>query len=192
MLKASGVLPPAAGCGDNGREKVTTKTRDRRAAAGRSDAALETALLDELRRLYDDTDALQRGNSCPASTECCRFGITGREPYVTSIEARALEKAVAANGGPLSKKRRALPLADGGVEAERTCPLLTAAGRCSVYAWRPFGCRTFFCARATRGQAPDRKTERELVRRLAELAARHTRQGDQVRPLTQVLGAARD
>jgi uncharacterized protein len=151
---------------------------------------VEQLLLEELRQLYDDTDALQRGTSCPASTECCRFGITGREPYVTSIEVLAIEKAVASGGGPLSKKRRALPLAGRTNAEERTCPLLAAGGRCSVYAWRPFGCRTFFCERAARSEPPKRKQERELVRRLAEIAARHRPGGDKVRALTQVLGAA--
>jgi Fe-S-cluster containining protein len=147
----------------------------------------EHALLEDLRRLYETTDSLQLGASCPTSTECCRFGITGREPYVTSIEALAIQRAVAASGGPLSKKRRALPLAGRTSAEERTCPLLAAGGRCSVYAWRPFGCRTFFCARATRSEPPKRKEERELVRRLTELAARHAPGGDKVRPLTQVL-----
>jgi uncharacterized protein len=157
-----------------------------------SPRAEEDALLEKLRQLYADTDALQQGTSCPTSTECCRFGITGREPYVTSIEVRAIHKAIAANGGPLSKKRRALPLAGQTSNDERTCPLLAAGGRCSIYAWRPFGCRTFFCERATRSAPVTRKAERELVRRLAELAARHLPGGDQVRALTQVLAAARD
>nr|AQQ75032.1 hypothetical protein [uncultured bacterium] len=152
----------------------------------RGSRTADDGLLEELRRLYDDTDALLAGTSCPTSTECCRFGITGREPYVTSIEARAIEKAVAANGGALSQRRRALPLAGKSRAEERTCPLLAAEGRCSVYAWRPFGCRTFFCERATRGAPLERKRERELVRRLAEIAARHAPGGDKVRALTQV------
>ncbi len=151
----------------------------------------EDALLGELQQIYADTDALQQGSSCPASTECCRFGITGREPYVTSIEARAIDKAVAANGGALSARRRALPLAGQSREQERTCPLLDAQGRCSVYAWRPFGCRTYFCERATRDARMTRKVERELVHRLGALAARHAPGGDRVRPLTQVLGTDR-
>ena len=153
--------------------------------------AAEEALLQDLQRLYEETDALQSGRSCPGSTECCRFGITGREPYVTSLEVRAIEKAVAAGGGPLSQKRRALPLAGAASEEERTCPLLAKGGRCSVYASRPFGCRTFFCARAT-GESPlSRKAERELARRLAALAARHAPDGDKVRALTQVLKGSR-
>jgi Fe-S-cluster containining protein len=145
----------------------------------------EAELLDELRRLYEATDAVELGSSCPTSTECCRFGITGREPYITSIEAVAIAQAVGASGGPLSAKRRALPLAGGTSAGERTCPLLASGGRCSVYAWRPFGCRTFFCERATRAARRDRKLERELARRLLEIAARHHPEGDKVRALTQ-------
>ncbi|HEV8246264.1 MAG TPA: hypothetical protein VGP93_10875 [Polyangiaceae bacterium] len=158
--------------------------------ASKVNATEEALLLEELRRLYEDTDALMRGVSCPSSTECCRFGITGREPYVTSIEARAIEKAVAARGGPLSKKRRALPLA-GRTGDERTCRLLTAQGRCSVYAWRPFGCRTFFCERATGTDSISRKEERDLARKLSDLGARHSVGGDQVRPLTRIFESPR-
>src|SRR5581483_7337115 len=107
----------------------------------------ENELLAELGALYGRVDALYEGASCPSSTECCRFGLTGREPYVTSIEIAALKRAVARRGGPLSAKRRALPIA--GTAAERTCPFLDGSGRCSVYDSRPFGCRTFYCDRAT-------------------------------------------
>ena len=110
----------------------------------------EDSLLAELRALYAEADALHGATTCPASTECCRFGVTGREPYLTSIELLAIQRAVAAGGGPLSRKRRALPLAGNTTESERTCPLLAENGRCSIYASRPFGCRTFFCSRATR------------------------------------------
>ena len=48
------------------------------------------------------------------------------------------------------------------------------------------------CSRATRHGGPvNRKAERELVRVLAELAARHAPDGDKVRALTQVLGESR-
>ena len=46
----------------------------------------ERALFDELAALYTEVDARLASSSCPASTECCRFGVTGREPYVTSVE----------------------------------------------------------------------------------------------------------
>ncbi len=148
--------------------------------------ASEEVLLAELRALYAETDALHSSTSCPASTECCRFGVTGRQPYLTSIEILAIQRAVAASGGPLSPKRRALPLAGSSTEVERTCPLLAESGRCSVYASRPFGCRTFFCSRATRLGPVPRDEERALVLRLRALAERHTPAGDAPRPLTQV------
>ena len=144
-------------------------------------------LLAELRELYAEVDALFSGASCEASTECCRFGITGRQPYVTSIELAAIERAIAARGGSVSSvKRRALPLEKGREVEERACPLLDARGRCSIYADRPFGCRTFFCSRAI-GELPARKDTRELLHRLQALAAKHQRGGDQARPLERAL-----
>jgi len=146
---------------------------------------LGDALLGELAALYREVDAEYAGSTCPASTECCRFGVTGREPYVTSLEVLAIERAVARRGGPLPPKRRALPLFHGADE-ERVCPLLDAGGRCSVYEDRPFGCRTFFCERAVIAGAPTRDRERALGRRLRDLAARHQAGGDQPRPLSRV------
>jgi Fe-S-cluster containining protein len=143
--------------------------------------------LAELASLYAEVDAWNSGSTCPGSTECCRFGVTGREPYLTSIEIAALERAVRRRGGPLSPKRRALPMATTAAR-ERICPLLDASGKCSVYADRPFGCRTYFCSRAQHAAPRDRAFERALGRRLAELAARHEPGGDATRPLTRVFG----
>ncbi|MFT3772202.1 MAG: YkgJ family cysteine cluster protein [Minicystis sp.] len=155
-------------------------------------------LLAELAAIYEDADALYWGWSCPASTECCRFGITGREPYVTSIELLAVRRAIAARGGQRAWKRApvvardpegtstsrvALPV----VTEERTCPLLDASGRCAAYASRPLGCRTFFCDRA---DAPGKVKQRDvnaLVRRIQDLAAKHEPGGDKGRPLTRAL-----
>jgi Fe-S-cluster containining protein len=142
-------------------------------------------LLDELAELYRETDRGNVGSSCPGSTECCRFGITGREPYVTSIEVLAIERAIARRGGPLSPRRRALPMALD-ADRERICPLLDASGRCSVYESRPFGCRTFFCRRATISMLRRPSAERELVNRLRGIAARHEPGGDAPRPLSKV------
>ncbi len=147
----------------------------------------DSALLRELRALYAQVDALYSDWSCPGSTECCRFGITGRQPYVTSIEVTAIERALAQRGGPLHAKKRALPLtAD--VAHERICPLLDRQGRCSVYADRPLGCRTFYCERASAGAGPAREQLRELVRRLQELASRQRMGGELARPITRVFG----
>ncbi len=154
----------------------------------------------ELRAIYAEADALYADWSCPSSTECCRFGITGREPYVTSVELALVKRAVARLGRPLDlgaprSNKKGLPLLDAtdGIERsqvreERRCPMLTAAGRCSVYSDRPFGCRTFYCDRASQGTKVRHRDVTELVRRLKELASRHQPRGDEGRPLTHALG----
>lgn len=147
----------------------------------------EADLLDALRALYARADARYAGWSCPSSTECCRFGVSGREPYVTSLEQRALARAVARRGGALAGRRRALPLAPNAA-AERACPLLDRAGRCAAYADRPLGCRTFYCERASGDRLPDRGELRALVRQLRDLAARDRPGGELARPLTRALG----
>lgn len=149
--------------------------------------AREDSLLSELRALYARADDLFAGASCAVSTECCRFGITGREPQVTSIELALIRRALAARGGVLQAKRRALPLADSGVRDERTCPMLDAQGKCTIYAARPLGCRTFFCSRADVPAPPSRRELRELVRDLQLLASRHAPQGDKARAFTAAL-----
>ncbi|MEO7331800.1 MAG: YkgJ family cysteine cluster protein [Minicystis sp.] len=154
-----------------------------------------SALLAQLAEVYAEADLTFTGWSCPASTECCRFGVTGREPYVTSIELLAVKRAVAARGGPRSFRKAAplareagaprpkLPLAD----VERRCPMLNDEGRCAVYEARPLGCRTFFCDRASPGGRVRHKEINALVRRIQEIAARHRPAGDQGRPLTRAL-----
>jgi Fe-S-cluster containining protein len=167
----------------------------------RSHTPTPDRLLAELDGVYQAADDLFAGWSCPASTECCRFGMTGREPYVTSIELAAVKKAVAARGGPRSWKkaapaaeerarvpssppRVALPV----VSDERTCPLLDAAGRCSIYEARPLGCRTFFCDRAEPAAKVKQRDVNALVRRIQDIAATHEPGGDRGRPLTRALG----
>lgn len=155
-------------------------------------------LLLDLQAVYRDADRLHEGWSCPASTECCRFGMTGREPYVTSIELAGLKKAIAARGGPRSWKRAPAVTEDPGgaatgrvalpvVSEERRCPLLDAGGRCAVYEARPLGCRTFFCDRATPGEKVKQREVNALVRRIQDIAARHAPDGDRGRPLTRAL-----
>lgn len=166
-------------------------------ATRRTDDGGLRALLDELGSVYAAADALFSGHSCPASTECCRFGVTGREPYVTSIELAALVRAVATIGGPAALRKRlrtppsagaasALPLAPGARD-ERRCAFLTDGGRCAIYASRPLGCRTFFCDRAVADAPVKHDRVRELVRRVQEIAARHRADGDRGRPLTRAL-----
>ncbi len=142
-----------------------------------------SALIDELRALYHQIDAALAGWSCDASTDCCRFGVTGREPYPTAIELALLDRAIASRGG--LPKRRTLPLA-----SERRCALLDDHGRCLVYASRPFGCRTFFC---TRGQGPvgerilPKATIADVASRIASLSARFAPADPGPRPLSRAL-----
>lgn len=142
--------------------------------------------LADLAALYASVDALYADWSCPGSTECCRFGITGRQPYVTEIELLAIRHALARRGGLLAPKRRALPIALE-AEKERICPLLDRDQRCSVYADRPLGCRTYYCEKAQPGAGPERSELREHTRALQDLAARHRMGGELARPLVNAL-----
>jgi Fe-S-cluster containining protein len=160
----------------------------RRRQPGTAEKERESALLQELAAIYAEADEAYAGYRCAGSTECCRFAITGREPYVTSIEIAAVKRAVAARGGALGDKRRALPLAPADTRAtERTCPMLDAGARCSIYAWRPLGCRSFWCDRAETEREVVHRALLELVRKVQVLAAEHEPGGDKGRPLTRAL-----
>lgn len=153
-----------------------------RGGAARDEAALALA---ELRALYTQIDAALEGWGCDASTDCCRFGITGREPYPTAVELAELERAVRARGG--LPKRRALPVA-----GERRCTLLGDEGRCLVYASRPFGCRTFFCERGHGpvGERADSGLPKDVISdvsgRIVSLSARFAPADPGPRPLSRV------
>jgi Fe-S-cluster containining protein len=147
-------------------------------------SAPAAAALEKLRAVYAEVDALLAGWSCASSTECCRFGVTGREPYPTSVEIAELERAVRARGG--LPKRRSLPVAD-----ERRCTLLSDEGRCVVYASRPFGCRTFFCERGSgpAGEPPRSGPKTEIARlgrAVADLAVQFDPADQGPRPLSKV------
>jgi len=144
-----------------------------------------------LRAIYGEVDALLDGWTCDASTECCRFGVTGREPYPTAIEIAELEHAVRARGG--LPKRRVLPTVNERGEDERRCALLSDEGKCLVYAARPFGCRTFFCERASgpvgeasRGARVMKGEIARLGRAVADLAERFNPADPGPRPLSNV------
>jgi Fe-S-cluster containining protein len=150
--------------------------------------------------LYAEVDSLLAPFSCDGTTECCRFGITGREPYPTAVEIALVKHAIARAGITLStppRNKRALPVLGGASSAsprrdaeagsERACPLLSAEGRCRVYAARPFGCRTFFCDRVEGpGKLPRREIQR-ISRAIADLSARFAPQDPLPRPLTRAL-----
>ena len=166
--------------------------RHRRSSSTSSSSSLSQpgSELAELRALYARIDRELEGWSCDASTDCCRFGVTGREPYPTAVEVAELERAVRARGG--LPKRRALPLATRGSRDERRCALLSDDGRCLVYASRPFGCRTFFCERARGpvGERADSGLPREVIseiaRDIAALSARFAPADPGPRPISRV------
>jgi len=145
-----------------------------------------------LRAIYTEVDTLLAGWTCDASTDCCRFGVTGREPYPHAVEIAELERGVRARGG--LPKRRSLPTVGARGEDERRCALLSDEGKCLVYSSRPFGCRTFFCERG-RGPAgePARSGPKAEIARLgraiADLSARFAPGDAGPRPLSKVTAA---
>lgn len=148
--------------------------------------AAPPALLEGLAAIYREADALLAGWSCANSAECCRFGITGKTPYVTSLEVAGLQVALRAAG----RRVEGLQSAAGRPPAEGACPFLGPQLRCTVYQARPLGCRTFYCHRAEAGgRRVPHATWRELVRRLEDLARQHQKGGELGRPLTAVFGA---
>jgi hypothetical protein len=158
------------------------------ARKGAQQTKKERALLVELETVWQQVAAIFGAHSCPGTTECCRFAVTGREPYVTSIELCAIARAVAARGGPLKDKRRAAPLASRVTRVqERTCALLDQQARCVIYPSRPLGCRTYYCDRVDRDRVVRQREISALVRQVQEIAARHRPGGDQGRPLSRAL-----
>ena len=146
--------------------------RDRRAGrAGEVPAAAEATV----REIYRELDERPVERACVRRGDCCSFKRTGREPYVTKGEVLLVAKAYRASG-----RRRIAEAPDG------SCPLLDASGKCSVYAARPFGCRTHFCAAA--GGPVARGDVVDLIHRLADLDARLG--GSGVRRLSAALADA--
>jgi Fe-S-cluster containining protein len=141
----------------------------------------------ELLALYARADELLAPFSCDGTTECCRFGVTGREPYVTPPEVREIEQAIAATGAPLGPSVKRHPRALAVVDDERRCPMLAASGLCRVYAARPLGCRTFFCGRVSGPGRLPRDEINRVAREVADLAARVSPRDPQGRPLSRVL-----
>ncbi|WP_163865186.1 YkgJ family cysteine cluster protein [Myxococcus eversor] len=111
--------------------------------------------LKEVRAIYRQADTAYVPFSCPASGECCQLARTGRQPWLWLPEWELLTK-----GRPLPPARE-----DGG------CPYLDAAGkRCTVYADRPFGCRTFFCERIRGPARQPAETVGALLERLERVS----------------------
>ncbi len=117
-------------------------------------------LLAEVRAVYDELASRPVDRNCELRTECCHFKKTGRTPHLTQGEALVAAKALRAAG------RREMP-----VSVDGACPMLDPRSmRCMIYAGRPFGCRTHFCA-AAGGMLP-RNSVVDLIRRLETVDAR--------------------
>lgn len=121
--------------------------------------------------ILGQADRLLEGWSCDCSAECCDFALTGREPYVTAAELELIAAEVRRQGRKLPA-----PRADG------RCPFLDGEKRCTVYAARPLGCRTFYCDRASGWGAFPRRDIARLPRELEDLSG-----GAKGRPITRWL-----
>ena len=154
----------------------------------------------ELRAIYAEVDAALAPFSCEGTRDCCHFGVTGREPYPTAVEMAEVHEAVRAAGISLgavgrgaSRARRALPVvardaANSPDRDARRCPLLSAEGRCRIYASRPFGCRTYFCHRVSGPGKLPRKEILQLSSAVAALSSRFAPRDPLPRPLCRALG----
>jgi hypothetical protein len=120
---------------------------------------LRREALEEVRAVYRDLATRPVERACTRLTECCQFKLTGRTPMLTRGEAIVAAKALRASG------RKAMPERDDGA-----CPLLRENGACLIYADRPFGCRTHFCAAA--GGPYARADVLDLIRRLETVDVR--------------------
>ncbi len=107
--------------------------------------------------VYAELAARPIERACELRTECCHFKLTGKTPYLTKGEAQVAARALRAAG------LKQLPESPDGA-----CPLLDRGTmRCRIYAGRPFGCRTHFCAAA--GGPYARREVVDLIRRLEDL-----------------------
>jgi uncharacterized protein len=113
----------------------------------------------EVRAIYAELADRPIERNCTVRTNCCHFKLTGLTPYLTKGEALLAAQALRGTG------RKQLP-----EKPDGSCPLLKPeTGECMIYADRPFGCRTHFCAAA--GGPYARRDVLDLIRRLESLDA---------------------
>ena len=127
----------------------------------------------EVQKIYADLANRPLERNCSLRTQCCQFHISGKIPHLTRGEAFVAAQALRATG------RKTLPTRNDGA-----CPLLDPRNaRCLVYAARPFGCRTHFCAPA--GGPYSRNQVLDLIHRLEEIDFRL--HGDGPHPLDKAV-----
>lgn len=109
---------------------------------------------DAVLKIYAELEERPAERDCQLRSGCCQFRLTGKTPHLTAGEALVAARAFKATG------RKSLPQ-----HADGACPLLhPQTSRCLIYASRPFGCRTHFCAAA--GGPRARRDVADLIRRL--------------------------
>jgi uncharacterized protein len=132
----------------------------------------------EVGAIYRELAARPVERNCIGRTDCCRFKLTGRTPWLTRGEALVAARAWRATG------RRALPEHEDGV-----CPMLDEkSGKCMIYEKRPFGCRTHYCRAA--GGPLERGEVVDLIRKLEALDA--SMGGTGSHPIAEVVAAELD
>jgi hypothetical protein len=131
--------------------------------------SIPAEIIANVRAIYTELENRPVERNCVRRTECCQFKLTGRTPYLTIGEAVVAAKALRATG------RTRLPKRGDGI-----CPLLGDDSRCIIYADRPFGCRTHFCAAA--GGPYARREVSDLIHRLEDIDRQLG--GDGSRPLS--------
>jgi len=120
----------------------------------------ETELCNSVQEIYAELEKRPIERDCLRRTECCQFRLTGRTPFLTAAEAVLAARAFRSTG------RSKLPKTEDG-----SCPMLDqGSGKCTIYADRPFGCRTHFCAAA--GGPYSRREVVDLIHRLEDVSSR--------------------
>jgi len=120
--------------------------------------AASTEICAQVRQIYAELERRPIERACVRRTECCQFKLTGRTPFLTKAEALLAAAAYRATG------RTRLRAVENGA-----CPMLEpGTGKCLIYADRPFGCRTHFCAAA--GGPYARREVADLIHRLEDLS----------------------
>lgn len=113
------------------------------------------AIFSEIAALYEQWEKAPLKRNCTGLSECCRFAHTGKTPYLTKGEA-----LYAAKGWRAAGRNKVVLPEDG------SCPFLKNQ-RCQIYKYRPFACRTHFCAAA--GGLASRAEVRDFIHRLEEI-----------------------
>lgn len=135
----------------------------------------ERAALGALAVVYREADAAYLPYSCPASGECCQLAVTRRQPWLWRAEWLAIQRRLQRDGRDVPSARE-----DG------ACPLLDASGlRCTIYADRPLGCRTFFCDRIRGPARQPVEAMDALQRRMLQLSEELDGDGAEPRQLLE-------